>query len=137
MSYIPLAEFYKQRIRWHLNGLQSGIPLGDLARLEQAMDQIPDTYARTRVYEAIDRCDDAYAATRTLVRGMDVTESQSYIGDINRTVTRAEKSTKLWSQYWDVYQRCIEELANRLWAPYFYGGRGEYRHERNAGYVME
>jgi len=41
---MQLDTFLKSKVRWHLGYNQTSIPAGDLARLEEALDNIQDSY---------------------------------------------------------------------------------------------
>lgn len=136
---VPLHPLYEKKVRFFLTGIGDGIPLGDRSRIEQALLAIPNAEFRCRVYEAVDRCEDAYRETRGYIRGLETTVSESYTGDINRTVLRAvnNQSTRdlAEQQFW----KQVDWLARILWTPEFLSNRHDiYRFARPAEtYVHE
>ena len=50
---MQLDSFLKSKIRWHLGYNQTSIPAGDLARLEEAVDNIQDSFWYSKITEQI------------------------------------------------------------------------------------
>lgn len=136
---VPFADFYKQRVRWHLSGAGVGLPLGDLSQLEAVMEQIPNTWARCQVYEALDRCDQAWEETRRGLAGMVATEAEAITGDITRTTARSKRSPRAYDDLMQIYKTAVSELARRLWTHNWSNpGNDPYRYSGMAsGYTFE
>ena len=58
---MELNDYDKSRTRFHL-GYNTGanLPAGDIARLEEAMARVPDSYFYERIIEHLNRCDKVY-----------------------------------------------------------------------------
>ena len=41
---MQLDEFIKSKCKWHLGYNQTSIPAGDLARIEEALDNVQDSF---------------------------------------------------------------------------------------------
>ena len=91
---MQLDSFLKSKIRWHLGYNQTSIPAGDLARLEEAMDNIQDSFWYTKIVEQITRCDEAEKRTDmtgTINNGtVPRSRVESIAGDVDRTVATSD-----------------------------------------------
>jgi hypothetical protein len=134
---VALAADDQSRCRFHLGfGNYDGIPAGDVARLEQAMNSIKDNYQLRQVVIILDMCDNVFA-------NIDPTSTDSIYtkqittGDINRAniVSTPVETYKAWRT---AYLQTTDLLAQELWVPnYRQEGQMRYRFERNAGeYIM-
>lgn len=116
---MELNEYDKSRCRFHL-GFNSGaqIPAGDLARLEEAMARIPDSYFYTRVTEHLGRCDRAWRLSEVLRNDTQPMPSRVewIVGDTDRGIFQSdpEKSDRL---YREIYLREVDRLAETLYVP--------------------
>ncbi|MGA1281197.1 MAG: hypothetical protein ACO3YZ_06515, partial [Candidatus Nanopelagicaceae bacterium] len=128
---VPLHPLYAKKVRFFLTGIGDGIPLGDRARIEQALAAIPNAEFRCRVYEAVDRCEEAYRDTRNTIRGLETTVSETYAGDINRTVLRAVNNRETRDQAEQQFWKQVDWLARILWTPEFLSNKHDiYRFAR-------
>ena len=86
---MELDESLKSKIRFHL-GYNSGaqMPVGDRARLEEAMSLVPDTYWYEQVVYHLTRCDNAWKVSAYFPDDMDHSKSlgQSPCGSRNDVV---------------------------------------------------
>jgi len=120
-----LSDVDKSRCRFHL-GIGAGVPAGDRARLEEAMNLLQDEYEVQRVRVLLDRCDRAFAATELLGDGGRFDSRELYAGDVNRSILRENtRDTRIW---WENYLKETDLLAaHPLWVP-------NYRREENLRY---
>ena len=56
---MQLSDFDKSRVRYHLGYFTVTVPAGDYARLEEAMNTVPDSYFYNKIVIQIGRCDTA------------------------------------------------------------------------------
>lgn len=133
-----LDEFNRARARFHLGyGNRAGIPAGDVAVLEKAMDQIDGNYQFNRLKQLLDRCDLLYE--RWVSMEVDEQVSKELIsGDINRSVIRTLDPKMAREQARKAYLALVQEVAQNLWVPNY---RDEvyqrYRFERGAGDYLD
>jgi hypothetical protein len=120
-----LSELDKSRCRFHL-GFGAGVPAGDRARLEEAMNLLQDDYEVRRCQEILQRCDRAFEATEILGDSSRFDTKELYAGDINRTILReSARDSRTW---WENYLKETDLLAaHPLWVP-------NYRREENLRY---
>ena len=109
-------------------GSGAGIPVADLARLEEAMDTVRDTYQHRRIEQILDRCDDAWDAATPGTGGPVSKELIS--GDINRSVIRTTDPFRAQEIAYQYYLRETDNLAQELWV-------ANYRREENLRYRFE
>ena len=117
---MKLDTFLKSKIRWHLGYNTTSIPAGDLARLEEALDNVPDSFWYSKIVEQIERCDEAEKRTdmtgtmnySTVPRG----RVESIAGDEDRTIatTDFKETLKTWTQ---IYLYETDRLALHLYVP--------------------
>ena len=60
---MQLDEFIKSKCKWHLGYNQTSIPAGDLARLEEALNNVQDSFWVSKIIEQVGRCDEAEKRT--------------------------------------------------------------------------
>jgi len=127
---MQLDSFLKSKVRWHLGYNLTSIPAGDLARLEEALDNIQDSYWYSKIVEQITRCDEAEKRTDMTgsVNNDTVPRSriESIAGDVDRTIATSDfKDTlKTWTQ---IYLYETDRLAMHLYVP-------NYRNPEQARY---
>ena len=129
---MELDNYNKSRCRWHL-GVNTGanIPAGDVARLEEAMARIPDSYFYDRVIEHLDRCDKAYAVSQVF-RVADQPQPsriERITGDTDRAIFQSDP-LKAAKDYREVYLREVDLLAETLYV-------ANYRREEVRRYAYE
>lgn len=129
---MELDNYNKSRCRWHL-GVNTGanIPAGDVARLEEAMARIPDSYFYDRVIEHLDRCDKAYAVSQVF-RVADQPQPsriERITGDTDRAIYQSDP-LKAAKDYREVYLREVDLLAETLYV-------ANYRREDVRRYAFE
>lgn len=129
---MELDNYNKSRCRWHL-GVNTGanIPAGDVARLEEAMARIPDSYFYDRVIEHLDRCDKAYAVSQVF-RVADQPQPsriERITGDTDRAIYQSDP-LKAAKDYREVYLREVDLLAETLYV-------ANYRRDEVRRYAFE
>ena len=138
---MQLDTFLKSKIRWHLGYNQTSIPAGDLARLEEALDNIQDSFWYSKITEQVSRCDEAEKRT-------DMTGSvnnwnppagrrENIAGDVDRTVSTTDyKDTlKAWNT---IYAYECDRLAQHLYVPnYRNPEQARYRFEREGAEFIQ
>lgn len=116
---MELSTYEKSRCRYHL-GFNSGaqIPAGDLARLEEAMARVPDSYFYEKVIGHLDRCDRAWELSEILRDGTTPMPSrvERIVGDTDRAIYQSdpEKADRV---YREIYLREVDRLAETLYVP--------------------
>jgi hypothetical protein len=129
---VELDNYNKSRCRWHL-GVNTGanVPAGDVARLEEAMARIPDSYFYDRVIEHLDRCDKAYTVSQVF-RVADQPQPsriERITGDTDRAIFQSDP-LKAAKDYREVYLREVDLLAETLYV-------ANYRREEVRRYAYE
>jgi hypothetical protein len=128
-----LDDTYKRLARWHLVGTGGGVPAGDLARIEEAINEIPDDQALLKVKQAINWCESAWADLQFFQNTITM-NAESYAGDINRIVTRAQKGKQVAEFYEEVYYKRVDMLARILWVPEYRTPNSDvHRYARHGG----
>ena len=131
---MKLPQPHRDRCYFHLGySNKAGIPLGDLSRLEEALDTIQSDYFYNKVLEQLDRCDRAWELSELAGNdGSRFLSKNSYLGDINRTIlTESSKDFRIWR---DNYLVESDHLAHLLWvASYRREESLRYRFERGGG----
>ena len=79
---MKLSNFDKSRVRYHLGYYLVSVPAGDYARLEEAMNSVPDDYFYRKIVNQLGRCDTAEAKTE--VASSPSTRIESIAGDGDR-----------------------------------------------------
>lgn len=129
---MELSDYEKSRARFHL-GLNTGanLPAGDIARFEEAVARIPDSYWYSRITEHLDRCDKAYRVSQIF---RDETQPQPsrierITGDTERAIYQSDP-VKADRDYWEIYLREVDRLAETLYVP-------NYRRDEVRRYAFE
>ena len=127
---MQLDTFIKSKVRWHLGYNLTSVPAGDLARLEEAMNNVQDSFWVSKIVEQISRCDEAEKRTdmtgtmnnETVPRG----RIESIAGDVDRTIatTDFKETLKTWT---GIYLYETDRLAMHLYVP-------NYRNPEQARY---
>ena len=137
---MELNDYDKSRCRFHL-GYNTGanLPAGDIARVEEAMARIPDSYFYNRTTEHLDRCDKAYKVSQIFKTESQPQPSriQRIVGDSNRAIYQSDPM-KAAKDYWEVYLREVDQLAETLYvANYRRSDVRRYAFERSgAEFIM-
>ena len=129
---MELDDFNKSRCRFHLGyNVGANLPAGDLARLEEAMARIPDSYFYTRVIEHLDRCDKVWRVSQVF-RVEDQPQPsriERITGDTDRAIFTSDP-LKTAKDYREVYLREVDLLAETLYV-------ANYRREDVRRYAFE
>lgn len=109
----------------------ANLPAGDIARFEEAVARIPDSYWYERVTEHLDRCDKAYRVSQVF---RDETQPQPsrierITGDTERAIYQSDP-VKADRDYWEIYLREVDRLAETLYVP-------NYRRDEVRRYAFE
>jgi hypothetical protein len=138
---MQLDSFLKSKIRWHLGYNTTSIPAGDLARLEEALNNVPDSFWYQKLVEQITRCDEA--EKRTDMTGSVNNDTvprnrlENIAGDVDRTITTTDfKDTlKTWTE---IYLYETDRLAHHLYvANYRNPMQARYRFEREGSEFIQ
>ena len=127
---MKLDTFLKSKVRWHLGYNLTSVPAGDQGRLEEALDNIQDSYWYDKIVEQVSRCDEA--EKRTDMTGSVNNDSapksriESIAGDVDRTISTSDfrETLKTWTQ---IYLYETDRLALHLYVP-------NYRNPEQARY---
>ena len=125
-----LCSFVQSKIRWHLGYNLTSIPAGDQARLEEAVNNVQDSFWVSKIVEQISRCDEA--EKRTDMTGsinnntIPKNRIESILGDVDRTVSTSDfrETLKTWTEIY-IYE--TDRLAMHLYVP-------NYRNPEQARY---
>ena len=114
---MELNDYDKSRCRFHLGyNVGANLPAGDIARLEEAMARIPDSYFYTRVVEHLTRCDKAYKLSQ--VFRVETQPQPSRIeritGDTDRAIYQSDP-IKADKDYREIYLREVDRMAETLY----------------------
>ena len=95
---MELSDFDKSRVRYHLGYFTVSVPAGDYARLEEAMNTIPDSFFYDKITIQISRCDTA--EKKTEVATSPSTRIESILGDVDRTIrsSNAKEALKVLAE---------------------------------------
>ena len=127
---MQLDDFTKSKCKWHLGYNQTSIPAGDLARLEEALDNVQDSFWFSKIVEQVGRCDEAEKRTdMTGILNNNITPAgrrENIAGDVDRTISTTDyKDTlKTWT---GIYLYETDRLAQHLYVP-------NYRNPEQARY---
>jgi hypothetical protein len=127
---MKLDTFNQSKVRWHLGYNLTSVPAGDQARLEEAINNIQDSFWYSKIIEQIGRCDEAEKRTDMTgsVNNAEVPKGrlENIAGDVVRTVSTTDfKDTlKTWTQ---IYLYETDRLALHLYVP-------NYRNPEQARY---
>ena len=127
---MKLDSYLQSKIRWHLGYNLTSVPAGDQARLEEAMNNIQDSFWYDKIAEQISRCDEA--EKRTDMTGSVNNDSlpksrvESILGDVDRTISTSDfkETLRTWTQ---IYLFETDRLALHLYVP-------NYRNPEQARY---
>lgn len=138
---MQLDSFLKSKIRWHLGYNTTSIPAGDLARLEEALNNVPDSFWYQKLVEQVTRCDEA--EKRTDMTGSVNNDTvprnrlENIAGDVDRTITTADfrDTLKTWTE---IYLYETDRLALHLYvANYRNPMQARYRFEREGAEFIQ
>ena len=138
---MQLDNFLKSKIRWHLGYNTTSIPAGDLARLEEALNNVPDSFWYTKLVEQVGRCDEAEKRTDMTgsVNNNSVPRNrlENIAGDVDRTITTTDfkETLKTWTE---IYLYETDRLALHLYvANYRNPMQARYRFEREGSEFIQ
>ena len=132
---MELSDFDKSRVRYHLGYFTVSVPAGDYARLEEAMNTIPDSFFNDRIIVQIGRCDTA--EKKTEVASTPSTRLETIAGDVDRTIrsSNAKDALKIWSE---IYLYETIRLAGILYVPNYKDPmQARYRYERSGAEFIQ
>jgi len=132
---VELSDFDKSRVRYHLGYFTVSVPAGDYARLEEAMNTIPDSYFYDKISTQIGRCDTA--EKKTEVATSPSTRIENIAGDVDRTIrsSNAKEALKIWD---DIYLYESNRLAGILYVPNYKDPmQARYRYERSGAEYIQ
>ena len=127
---MKLDTYVQSKVRWHLGYNLTSVPAGDQARLEEAMNNVQDSFWYDKIVEQIGRCDEAEKRTDMTgsVNNDAVPKSriESILGDVDRTISTSDfkETLKPWTQ---IYLYETDRLALHLYVP-------NYRNPEQARY---
>ena len=132
---MQLSDFDKSRVRYHLGYFTVSVPAGDYARLEEAMNTIPDSYFYDKIALQIGRCDTA--EKKTEVASTPSTRLETIAGDVDRTIksSNAKEALKIWDE---IYLYETNRLAAILYVPNYKDPlQARYRYERSGAEFIQ
>ena len=132
---MELSDFDKSRVRYHLGYFTVSVPAGDFARLEEAMNTVPDSFFVDKIIVQIGRCDTA--EKKTEVASTPSTRLETIAGDVDRTIrsSNAKEALKIWSE---IYLYETNRLAGILYvANYKDPVQARYRYERSGAEFIQ
>jgi hypothetical protein len=132
---VELSDFDKSRVRYHLGYFTVSVPAGDYARLEEAMNTVPDSFFVDKIIVQIGRCDTA--EKKTEVASTPSTRLETIAGDVDRTIrsSNAKEALKIWSE---IYLYEANRLAGILYvANYKDPVQARYRYERSGAEFIQ
>ena len=132
---MELSDFDKSRVRYHLGYFTVSVPAGDYARLEEAMNTVPDSFFVDKIIVQIGRCDTA--EKKTEVASTPSTRLETIAGDVDRTIrsSNAKEALKIWSE---IYLYKTNRLAGILYvANYKDPVQARYRYERSGAEFIQ
>ena len=132
---MQLSDFDKSRVRYHLGYFTVSVPAGDYARLEEAMNTIPDSYFYDKIAVQLGRCDTA--EKKTEVATSPSTRLESIAGDVDRTVATSDfrETLKTWTEIY-IYE--TDRLAMHLYVPnYRNPAQARYRFNREGAEFIQ
>jgi len=132
---MQLSDYDKSRVRYHLGYFVVSVPAGDYARLEEAMNTVPDSYFYDKISIQLGRCDTA--EKKTEVATSPSTRLESIAGDVDRTIrsSNAKEALKVWNE---IYLYETDRLANILYVPNYKDPfQARYRYERSGAEFIQ
>ena len=127
---MKLDTYVQSKVRWHLGYNLTSVPAGDQARLEEAMNNVQDSFWYDKIVEQISRCDEAEKRTDMTGRvnndSVPKSRIESILGDVDRTISTSDfkETLKTWTQ---IYLYETDRLALHLYVP-------NYRNPEQARY---
>ena len=127
---MQLDTFLQSKVRWHLGFNNTSIPAGDQARLEEAVNNIPDSFWYSKISEQVTRCDEAEKRTDMTGSVNNFTTPKNRLeniaGDVSRTISTSDfkETLKTWTQIY-IYE--TDRLSSHLYVP-------NYRNPEQARY---
>ena len=111
---MQLSTYDKSRVRYHLGYFTTSVPAGDYARLEEAMNTIPDSLFYRKIIYHLGRCDTA--ERKTEVATAPSTRIEKIEGDVDRTIasSNAREALRTWDE---IYLYETNALAQILYVP--------------------
>jgi len=138
---MQLDNFLKSKIRWHLGYNTTSIPAGDLSRLEEALNNVPDSFWYQKLVEQVSRCDEAEKRTdmtgATNNNTVPRNRLENIAGDVDRTIatTDFKETLKTWTE---IYLYETDRLALHLYvANYRNPMQARYRFEREGAEFIQ
>ena len=132
---MQLSDFDKSRVRYHLGYFTVSVPAGDYARLEEAMNTVPDSFFYDKIAVQLGRCDTA--EKKTEVATSPSTRLESIAGDVDRTISTSDfkETLKTWTQ---IYLYETDRLALHLYVPNYRNPlQARYRFEREGAEFIQ
>lgn len=132
---MQLSTFDKSRVRYHLGYFTTSVPAGDFARLEEAMNTIPDSLFYNKIITHLGRCDTA--EKKTEVASSPSTRIEKIEGDVDRTISssNAREALKTWDE---IYLYETNALAQILYVPNYKDPfQARYRYERSGAEFIQ
>ena len=138
---MKLDTFIQSKVRWHLGYNITSIPAGDQARLEEAINNVQDSFWVSKIIEQIGRCDEA--EKRTDMTGSINNDTvprnriESIAGDVDRTVATSDfsETLKTWPENY-IYE--TDRLAMHLYVPnYRNPAQARYRFNREGAEFIQ
>jgi hypothetical protein len=132
---VQLSDFDKSRVRYHLGYYTVTVPAGDYARLEEAMNTVPDSYFYDKISIQIERCNTA--EKKTEVASNPNTRFESVAGDVDRTISssNAKEALRVWDE---IYLYETGRLAQILYVPNYKDPvQARYRFDRSGAEFIQ
>ena len=138
---MKLDTFLQSKVRWHLGYNLTSIPAGDQARLEEALNNVQDSFLVSKIVEQLGRCDEA--EKRTDMTGSINNDTiprnriESIAGDVDRTVATSDfrETLKTWTEIY-IYE--TDRLALHLYVPnYRNPAQARYRFNREGAEFIQ
>ena len=138
---MKLDTFVQSKIRLHLGYNLTSIPAGDQARLEEAVNNVQDSFWVSKIVEQISRCDEAEKRTDMTgsINNNNVPKNriESILGDVDRTVSTSDfrETLKTWTEIY-IYE--TDRLAMHLYVPnYRNPAQARYRFNREGAEFIQ
>lgn len=110
---VALSQLDKERVYFHLGyASRVAIDVADVARIEEACNEIYSDYLKGKLEDLLDICDLTYEQKFAVLNNW-YDARELYQGDINRASRRVEpaKQQRIWQEE---YLRVTDELAKEL-----------------------
>ena len=138
---MQLDEFIKSKCKWHLGYNHTSIPAGDIAIIEEALNNVQDSFWVSKIIEQVGRCDEAEKRTdMTGILNNNITPAgrrENIAGDVDRTIrsSNAKDALKIWSE---IYLYETNRLAGILYVPNYKDPmQARYRYERSGAEFIQ